>query len=128
MTIEELENTLPNGFHDSYLLSVAVDFAAGTGCIELDVDYDDPDPNVFRRMKLRLKGLSLFIVEPPDLRSSLSAGRICTSGDVTSEKVLSGLESYRKNVPTGSFFYTFFLDHLNCFIHLAAQEAELEQT
>ncbi len=26
MTIEELEDTLPNGFHDSCLVSVSVDF------------------------------------------------------------------------------------------------------
>ena len=55
MTIEELEETLPNGFHDSQIVSISVNFLVGTCCIELDVDHDDPDPDVFKRMKLQLK-------------------------------------------------------------------------
>lgn len=126
MTIEDLEDRLPNGFHDSFLVSVVVDFANGTCCIELDVDYDDPDPDVFRRMKLQLSGLSLFVVEPPDLRNSLSFGdTISTSGHSSSEKILPNLESYRKSAPAGTFFYSFFLNHWNCFIHVAATDAEL---
>ncbi len=127
MTIEELENMLPNGFHDSFLVAVTVDFASGTGCIELDVDYDDPDPKVFRRMKLRLKGLSLFIVDPPDVRNALSFDhRIWVRGYETDENILPNLASYRNNAPTGSFFYSFFLDKHNCYLHLAATDAALE--
>ena len=54
MTIAELEDKLPNGFHDSIMVGFTVDFAAATACFELDVDYDDPDPEVFKRMKLRV--------------------------------------------------------------------------
>jgi len=126
MTIEQLEDELPNGFHDSFLVSVAVDFAAGTGCLELDVDCDDPDPEVFRRMKLKLKGLSLFIIEPPDLRRKFSLGGTeWTEGCVTTQAELPNLESYRQVLPAGSFFYSFLLRHWNCFIHLAAQDADL---
>jgi hypothetical protein len=55
MTISELEDKLPNGFHDSFLVSLTANFAAGTACVELDVDDDDPDPEVFRRVTPRLK-------------------------------------------------------------------------
>jgi hypothetical protein len=128
MTIAELEDTLPNGFHDSHLVSVALDFSAGTCRIELDVDYDNPDPDVFRRMRLDLKGLSFFAVEPPASQASLPFGdTVWVSGYDTSEKMLPSLESYRKNAPAGSFFYSFFLYDSNCFIHLAAKEAALEK-
>jgi len=40
MTIEQVEDELPNGFHDSFLVSATVDFAAGSACLEIDVDYD----------------------------------------------------------------------------------------
>jgi hypothetical protein len=127
MTIAELEVKLPNGFHDSYLVSIALDFCAGTCRIELDVDYDDPDPEVFRRMRLDLKGLSFFVIDPPAMQTSLLFGdTIWASGYDTTEKILPGLETYRNNVPVGSFFYSFFLHHSNCYIHLAAKEATLE--
>ena len=127
MTIEELEDKFPNGFHDAHLVGMTVDFLSGSACIELDVDCDDPDPNVYTRIKFRLTGLSLFVVEPPDVRISLSYGNtIETSGFETSDEMLPNLTSYHKNVPAGSFFYSFFLKHWNSFIHLAATNAELE--
>jgi hypothetical protein len=127
VTIEELESRFPNGFHDAQLVGMKVDFAASSVCFELDVDCDDPDPNVITRIKFRLTGLSLFIVEPPDPRIALAYGdTIEASGYDTSDKMLSGFETYRKNVPAGSFFYSFFLSHWNCFIHVAATNAELE--
>ena len=127
MTIEKLENKFPNGFHDAMLVGMVVDFPTESICIVLDVDCDDPDPNVYTRIRFRLTGLSLFIVDPPDVRISLSYGdSIEASGYETSDKMLPDLESYRKNVPAGSFFYSFFLNHWNSFIHVAAISAELE--
>ena len=127
MTIEELEDKFPNGFHDAHLVGMTVDFPFASACVELDVDCDDPDPNFYTRIKFRLTGLSLFVVEPPDIRISLSYGEtLDASGYETSDKMLPNLESYRKNAPAGSFFYSFFMNHWNCFIHLAAMNVELE--
>ena len=125
MTIQELEHTLPNGFHDSFLVGMEVDFVAGTCTLVLEVDYDGPEPEVFRRMKLQLRGLCLFIIDPPDRRYPFSTGRIQTCGDTTSEQMLPNLESYRKSAPPGAFFYSFYLTYYNCFIHFAATGAEL---
>ena len=126
MTIEELENRFPNGFHDAYLVGLTVEFPSASACVELDVDCDDPDPAVYTRIKFRLNGLSLFIVDPPDVRIALSYGEtIWVSGCETSDEMLSDLATYRKNVPPGSFFYSFFMSHWNCFVHLAATNAEL---
>jgi hypothetical protein len=127
MTIEELEEKLPHGFHDSYLVGIAVDFLAGTCRIEIDVDHDDPDPDTFRRIRLVLSGLSLLIIEPPNEQGVL-AGRdtIWISGSSTSEKMLSNLDSYRQSAPSGSFFYSFSLRDRSSYIHLAATDAKLE--
>lgn len=126
MTIAELEHNLPNGFHDSFMVGFAVDFAAATACFELDVDFDNPNPDVFKRIKLRVSGLSLFVVGQPDMRNPLSFGStVWTSGYETDEKMLPDLETYRRNAPAGSFFYSFFLKHYNCFIHLSATDASL---
>jgi len=126
MTMDELEDTLPNGFHDSFLVSASVDYPAATACLEIDVDADDPDPEVFQRVKLKLKGLCLFIIDPPDLSQNFSFGDTeWINGDVTTEALLPKLEMYRQSVPAGSFFYSFFLRNWNSFIHVAAQDAEL---
>jgi hypothetical protein len=128
MTIEELERQLPNGFHDSQLVSLSTNFWAGSCCLELDVDYDDPDPDTFRRMKLQLSGVSLLVLEPPQAKGLLlPKDSIWASGYVTSERVLPNLESYRISAPPGTFFYSFFLHELNCFIRLGAKDASLEK-
>jgi hypothetical protein len=76
-------------------------------------------------MKVRLTGLSFFVMEPPDVGIPLSfEGTLETSGFATDEKMLPNLETYRRNAPPGSFFYSFFLNHENCFVHFAAKEAE----
>jgi len=78
-------------------------------------------------MKLRLRGVSLLVLEPPDPKGTLSPhDSHWASGHVTSEKILPNLDSYRKNAPQGTVFYSFFLHDLNCFIHLGAKEAALE--
>ncbi|MBZ5571308.1 MAG: hypothetical protein LAO09_05450 [Acidobacteriia bacterium] len=127
MTISELEDKLPNGFHDSYIVSVAMDFLAGTCRIELDVDYDDPDPDTLRRMKLQLKDVHLIALGPQDPSSSFSpAGTVWVDGSATTEEIFPNLESYRKNAPQGTFFYSFFLRDANTYMHLAAKEALFE--
>jgi hypothetical protein len=126
MTIEELEQQLPNGFHDSFLIAFRVDFATGSAFIELDLDFDDPGPNMFRRKTLRLDGLSMFVVEPRDLSSSPSTGgRMWLDGCTSSEQIFPKLQSYKGSSTRGTFFYSFFLREWNSFIHIAATNAEL---
>jgi hypothetical protein len=127
MTLHELENTYPNGFHDSELVSVSVDFPTRTCWIELDIDCNDPDPNVFTRVKIKLSGLCLFIFEEPDAHDWMLAGNpIWTSGSETTAQLLPDLDRYQINAPPNSFFYSFFLHEPNCFLHLAATDAQLE--
>lgn len=106
---------------------MSVDFPAASVLIEMNLDIDDPNPEAYTRIEFRLTGLSLFIVEPPDVRVSLSCGdTMWTSGCKTSEQILPNLGSYQNNAPAGSFFYSFFLNYWNCFVHVAATNAELE--
>ncbi len=127
MTIEELEDKLPNGFHDAEIVSLSTNFLIGTCCLQLDVDYSDPGPTGFRRMKLIFDGVSLLIFEPPETEDpSLRKESICASGYATTEEMLPNLESYRKSAPPGTFFYSFFLPGFNCYIHIGALAAALE--
>jgi hypothetical protein len=49
VTLNELEDALPNGFHDALLVGLSVDFMAASCILELDADFDDPDPNLYQR-------------------------------------------------------------------------------
>jgi hypothetical protein len=74
VNIEELDRTLPNGFHDSCLRHVTVDYEAQTASLALDIwigDVDAPpgaERERLRTARLELLGLEYFIVEAPDPR------------------------------------------------------------
>jgi hypothetical protein len=125
MTIEELERRLPDGFHDIYLLRFAVDLTLNTCAFDFKVDFQESR----KLVKLSLRGLSLCVVEPsyPDIDYFPSEARpVLVKGVPTSEKILPSLTAYSKLAPPGSFFYSFFLDSRNSFIHVGATDAELE--
>ncbi len=47
MTLDELNNTLPNGFHDAQVYSIELDYRAGIAKLHLSLwvgSMDDPQP------------------------------------------------------------------------------------
>ena len=126
MKIEDLEHNLPNGFHDVELLSVARDYGNGSCVLVMQVDAENGSAEIYRNIKILLSGLSLLIMEVPDARYPFAkAGGERFSGFATTVKYLPNLEELRQQAPEGSFFYSFFLNGLNCCIHLAATDAKL---
>ena len=43
MTINEIGNTLPNGFHDSWILGINIDYVKETATFLIEVDLCSPD-------------------------------------------------------------------------------------
>jgi hypothetical protein len=126
MTLKELETTLPNGFHDADLLAVTRDYVNGTCVLELRVDLEGESAEPTRTVRILLTGVSLLVMEAPDITYPFS--EICgeeTSGLETTGEYFPQLPAFRERAPAGSFFYSFFLRGLNCFIHLAGTEARL---
>ena len=122
---EDLERSLPNGFHDAELLSLHVDYADGQATVELNVDTGDSEGladtvEVYRRARVRFLGLKLFAVDPPGTAgpfviSTVAAG----SGDPPTAKV-------EPHLPADCFLVWFFLTSFNSFVRIAAKDVHLE--
>lgn len=120
MNIDELEDSLPNGFHDCWLRSFDFCFSKAQATLVLDVDYDD----VYQTRSLTFSDVSMCFVEPS--LDVVPKEPLSCSGTTTTERDLTALCEYQLRVPAGTFFYSFFIRSRNCFIHVAAQSAELE--
>jgi hypothetical protein len=71
VTLEELENTLPNGLHDAEVHKISVDYQESTLTLDLAVwtgDIEDPPTQrkAYRTGRLELSGLVFLVMEPPD--------------------------------------------------------------
>ena len=130
MTIDEISKTLPNGFHDSDLIAIQVDFEHATATMDFAVDVSDWDIEskvVPRRGRLTLTGLLYFVLEPPygdqayeQQTQSISDG----SSDFTE---LANPPKLPK-LPEGSFAEWFYSASDNNFLYVAASDAQFDWT
>lgn len=133
MTLAELERTLPNGFHDAILYGLSVDYKDQEITLDIELSFAAPDdpPELpgYRRAKIRISGVKIFAIDPPDSRpqyGTLSGDELPMSGFVTasdehwSSRIGSQLiEAAGPDAP----FYSFFVSRWNSCIHIAATDA-----
>lgn len=127
MTIDEISKTLPNGFHDSQLLRLQIDFEHERASVYFAVDISDHDTGskmVERRGCLNLTGVVYFVVEPPD--ETYSYDQQLISSDSSDFSELATVPKLPK-VPEGSFAHWFY-SSANNFLYVAAANAEFEWT
>jgi hypothetical protein len=129
MTIEEIEQLLPNGFHDSYITALHVNYVQRT--VEMDMkiwvsDQEEDDPDLYQPFKLSISGLIYFVIEPPgDLYLDTSEPWLVAGG---SSEVATSPSRLPKPLPAGAFTYWFFVNNWNSYIHIAALTANFETT
>ena len=125
MTLQELEDGFPNGFHDAMLLRVAFDFTNMTCDLVIDVNDNDPDPDVSAIASVRLTGLAFACLTPPGAEMlPLQEGPMDIQIVDTNESILPGYAKSRERLPAGVFFCSLFL-FPNFELHLAAENAQL---
>ena len=132
-SLREIEEQLPNGFHEARLSTVVLDFSANTARMELELwvgSMDAPpgaEREAYRKATLCLGGLIYFVIEPPDpdpryeytdYPVSLDAGKATDESDPHTQP--------RIRLPEGAFAHWFHVNDWNSFIHVAAREATLE--
>src|SRR5579863_1918612 len=86
MTFEDVENALPNGFHDSKILYFSLDATTRTLIMRFSLwvaSIDDLNPEVYREIAVTAQGVSIFFVEPPDptYPFSLDGQGLASQGD-----------------------------------------------
>jgi len=126
VTIDELAEELPNGFHDSILRSHGADSDAGTAEFVLDVWLGDLNSDVesdrerYRSARIDLVGLSYLIVDAEGLQDRAPKTGLQIDLCDADEDVLAA-----RPTGAGQFAARFFVSEWNAFIHFAASDARL---
>ena len=125
VTLAELEETLPNGLHDSVLIGVDVRMAEARVVLRMEVDFSDPEgeDGLFRQAEVVLEGLQSIVLEGPSRGFQLGEAPD-VDGFTPTEKQYPGLaelpEEVRRNV------HSLYLGgDWNSFLHLAAHSARV---
>lgn len=133
VTLFELEQSLPSGFHDAHVHGFSVDYVKREATITLDVLVGVPEGKTdferetYRKALLKLSGLEYLVIDAPDSRYQyakpgtlwIDAGPL-ESAKLNSKIKLPSLQS--KN----AFAYLFFVQDWNSFFYIAATDSSLE--
>lgn len=131
MTLVELENTLPNGLHDSEVQRVAVDYEKRKLVLDVAVwvgRMSDPPERreAYKSGQIEISGLIFFVMEPPDAKYPFrDSVKLTIDGCDMSKKLDPELLNA---LPGGAFFRSLWVSEWNAFIHIAARDAAIEWT
>ncbi len=130
-TLDDLAQTLPNGFHDAELTHLSVDYARGEVRLGLmiwigEMSDETSGREAYRPAIVTVSGLVLLLIDPPCEGYPFGEpGAVRIDGGpgqpATSRSELPG-------IPDDAFLYWFFVDDWNAFIRVAARHATLEWT
>lgn len=119
VTLEELEDALPNGFHDAEIFSFELEYVAGTAKFRMNplVGWpDDPEPErqAYQKATLVVNGLCFCSVDPPySTYPFLPSGKpILVTGAKPNDDAPPFVRDLVAKLPTGSWCYHFFVDDL----------------
>jgi hypothetical protein len=135
VTLIELENSLPNGFHDSALTSFEVDYTGRNlrARVSLKVGLpDDPREtrNDGRDAMVEITGLVFLVIDPPDSKRDFSTrGEVwIADGHETASipQFTQHLNELIKALPEGAFAHSFFVSDWNSYIHVAGVDCSVK--
>src|SRR5512133_664598 len=135
VTFDEIADSLPNGFHDSEIRSISVDYLQRVTRIQWVIDLSSPDEPPKEPgsadVTVVLRGVKYFVVEAPqpnypfeDFRPLDVADCFDSSGCNAAGRRLVDPELLAAP-PHHKFANSFFVNDWNSVIHVAADEAEL---
>ena len=133
MQLTDIENSLPNGFHDAFIESLNVDYTSKRALIKLRLCIGDPDATTkeekeaYKKADLELLGLVYFVIDAPDNRYKfLETKELWIDGGEVKPGSSPSTPVPIEMLPKGTFAYWFFARDWNSFIHVAAMSAKLE--
>jgi hypothetical protein len=127
MTLEEIDLSLPNGFHDSSIFGVRLNYVQRTAEIDMEIHVSGPEDEnkeKYQPATLFISGLIYFVIEPPGPPNIAHAEPSRVDGG--SSELEQAAYPLPKPLPEGTFTYWFFVSNWNSFIHIAALSADLK--
>lgn len=133
MTLEEISDSLPNGFHDAQIKKLNLDYVNREATFDLEIwigtdsSTKGEERDAYREARLTLSQLLFCVVEPPDPNYPYQEGKPLWV-DAGSSLPTQTSTSIRlpEPLPEGAFIHWFFVNNWNAFIHVAAENARLE--
>jgi len=128
MTLQELENTLPNGLHDAEVKHISVDYQERTLTVDVEVwigSIDDPPERreAYRTGQIKMSGLVFFVMEAPDARYPYRISSKLTIDAADARQSLD--DQLIRSLPADAFFQSLWVSEWNNCMHVAAKGAEL---
>ena len=131
MNFEEVEHTLPNGFHDAELRRFEMDYVQRKLQFDLDVwigDMDNPpeDREIYRPARVTVENVAFLVIEPPDTSYPMLKRRaiIIDTGEGQPRQSSGDLPA----TPSGCHLTWMYLHALNRFLLFAGGATSLEWT
>jgi len=130
MTFQDLEDSLPNGFHDAHLKSVSIDYIERLLTMQMEILIGTPeaqDRDEYRNATLTVTGLYFCVIDPPDAKYPFTTKNrpIWVSGDDGWPDTLSDLAASLAQTNPGFTYHRFFSVDWNSFIYVAANDVQL---
>jgi hypothetical protein len=128
MTLLEIEQSLPNGLHDSEVRRITVDYEHVRATIDLAVwvgDMDDPPERreAYKEGQLEIFGLLFMAIEAPDPAYPFEGSTKLIIDGCDATKFVD--KQLLNSLPPRAFVRSFFVEEWNSFIHIAANDAVL---
>jgi hypothetical protein len=130
MKFQDLEDSLPNGFHDAKLKNVSIDYVERLLTMQMELLVGTPeaaDREEYRTATLTATGLYFCVIEPPDVKYPLITKHspIGISGDDGWPDMLTDLAAGLAGTNPDFTYHRFFSDDWNSFIYVAADNVEM---
>lgn len=125
MHIRDIEQSLPSGFHDTFLRKITVDYEKKILLFDITVHVENTDNREYLPQKGRLivKNLSFFSMDPPGtshMWQDQDSLWISGSGPLDELRKKKKFPALKNN----EFSHYFFIDEFNGCIHFIASDAE----
>jgi hypothetical protein len=129
MTFDEVEKTLPNGFHDAKLVTMTLDYTAGILLMTLQILIGRPghsNEDEYSPAELRATGLYFCFIDPPDPTYPFRPnGKALGVSGAPESREQSVIERLLPKLPEGISLYRFYAEKWNSFIHVAASDIQI---
>ncbi|HLJ89517.1 MAG TPA: hypothetical protein VKZ53_22095 [Candidatus Angelobacter sp.] len=133
MTLSEIAEILPNGFHDAEVEEFQWSYSTNSAVFKMTMwtaTELDEDPEKYRRASIELNRILLIAIDPPMLTKDrlldgARSGTLQIDGVPANEEIFPGLRHLKANLPADADVYSFYVNNWNSYIHVAAQQAKL---
>ncbi len=127
MTLDGLAASLPNGFHDAELMTIAIDFIKREVRLTLDIWIgDDKEREAYRQAEVTLSGLIFWVSEAPDSRYPYGEPRSLRIDAGSLTELHPEKRPTLPSIPQSAFSNWLFVVDWNAFIYVAAEDACLK--